>query len=124
MKTQLIRGGVILATIILAVFLFIFGKEHAIYIENKGETFTPKTAYYILDGKKEVKVRKKKKKREYAKGPSHVIEVRFKNKDGKEIKITREFKVELGKKITINLALIESEDKWIKKEEIKKETKK
>jgi hypothetical protein len=56
MKTIVARIVVILAMILLGVFLFISGKEHAVFIENKGEKYTPKKAYYILDGKKEVKI--------------------------------------------------------------------
>ena len=37
MKIIAARIGVILAMILLGVFLFISGKEHAVYIENKGE---------------------------------------------------------------------------------------
>lgn len=122
MKTTIIRIGVILAMILLGVFLFISGKEHAVFIENKGEKYTPKNAYYILDGKKEVKVKKKKKKREYAKGVKHTIEVRFKNIDGVEKKFVKEFEAKMGKKITINIAMIES-DSWIKMENLKSKKK-
>lgn len=74
MKTIAARIGVILAMILLGIFLFISGKEHAVFIENKGEKYTPKNAYYILDGKEEVNIKKKKKKREYIKGVNHTIE--------------------------------------------------
>jgi hypothetical protein len=122
MKSILVKGGVIIAILILAVFLFITGKEHAIFITNKGETYTPKKAYYILDGKeKEVKIKKKKKKREYVKGTSHTIEVRFKDRDGNEKKISRDFEAKIGEKISINVALIEDEKRWITKEKIEKE---
>lgn len=120
MKTIVIRIGVILAMIILGVFLFISGKEHAVFIENKGEKYTPKNAYYILDGEKEIKIKKKKKKREYAKGVNHTIEVRFKDASGVEKKIVKEFKTKIGKKITINIAMIES-DLWLKIEELESE---
>jgi hypothetical protein len=120
MKTIVIRIGVILAMIILGVFLFISGKEHAIFTENKGEKYTPKNAYYILDGEKEVKIKKKKKKREYAKGVNHTIEVRFKGANGLEKKIVKEFKTKMGKKITINVAMIES-NLWLKIEELESE---
>jgi len=116
MKTIFIRIGVILAMIILGVFLFISGKEHVIFIENKGEKYTPKNAYYILDGEKEVKIKAKKKKREYAKGVNHTIEIRFKDTSGVEKKIVKEFKTKMGKRITINTAMIES-DLWLKIEE-------
>jgi len=118
MKTIAVRAGVILAMILLAIFLFISGKEHAIFLENKGEIYTPKNAYYILDGKKEVKIKKKKKKREYIKGIDHTIEIRFKGADGVEKKVVKEFKTKMGKKITINVAMIES-DSWLKVEELK-----
>ena len=119
MKTIIIRIGVILAMILLGVFLFINGKQHAIYIENKGEKYTPKKAYYIMDGNKEVKVKKKKKKREYVKGVNHTIEVRFKDANGVEKKVIKEFEAKMGKKITINAAMIES-DSWMKIEDLKK----
>lgn len=118
MKTIATRIGVILAMILLGIFLFISGKEHAVFIENKGEKYTPKNAYYIIDGKKEVRIKKKKKKREYLKGVNHTIEVRFKDADGIEKKIVKEFKTKMGKKITINAAMIES-DSWMKIEELK-----
>lgn len=118
MKTIAARTGVILAMILLGIFLFISGKEHAVFIENKGEKYTPKNAYYILDGKKEVKIKKKKKKREYIKGVNHTIEVRFKDADGVEKKIVKEFKTKMGKKIMINVAMIES-DSWLKIEDLK-----
>jgi hypothetical protein len=103
------------------VFLFITGKEHAVYITNKGESYTPKNAYYIIDGReKEVKVRKKKKKREYVKGTSHVIVVRFNNEMGKEVTVTREFEAKIGEKISINIAMIEDEKKWLTSEKIEK----
>lgn len=118
MKTIGARIGVILAMILLGIFLFINGKEHAIFIENKGEKYTPKNAYYVLDGKKEIKVKKKKKKREYVKGVNHTIEVWFKDADGVEKKVVKEFKTKMGKKIMINVAMIES-DSWLKIEELK-----
>lgn len=118
MRTIATRIGVILAMILLGIFLFISGKEHAVFIENKGEKYTPKNAYYILDGKKEVKIKKKKKKREYIKGVNHTIEVRFKGADGIEKKVVKEFKTKMGKKITINVAMIEN-DSWMKIEELK-----
>ncbi len=125
MKTILARGGVIVAVLILAVFLFISGKEHAVFITNKGESYTPKKAYYIIDGReKEVRIKKKKKKREYVKGTNHTIEVRFKDIDGNEIKVSRKFEAKLGEKISINVALIEDEKRWITKEKIEKEKKK
>lgn len=122
MKTIAIRAGVVIAMIILGIFLFISGKEHEIFIENKGEKYTPKKAYYMLDGKKEVKVKKKKKKREYVKGVNHTIEVRFKDASGTEKKIVKEFKAEMGKKIIINVAMIEN-GSWLKFEKIKKKKK-
>jgi len=118
MKTIATRIGVILAMILLGIFLFISGKEHAVFIENKGEKYTPKNAYYIIDGKKEVRIKKKKKKREDLKGVNHTIEVRFKDADGIEKKVVKEFKTKMGKKITINTAMIES-DSWMKTEELK-----
>ena len=122
MKTIIARISVILAMILLGVFLFISGKEHAVFIENKGEKYTPKSAYFIIDGGKEVRVKKKKKKRAYVKGVKHTIEVRFKDVDGIEKKIVKEFKTKMGKKMTINVAMIES-DSWLKIEnlEIKKD---
>ena len=118
MKNIIIRASVILAMVILGIFLFISGKEHAVFIENKGKKYTPKNAYYILDGEKEVKIKKKKKKREYAKGTNHVIEVRFKDASEVEKKIVKEFKIKIGEKITINVAMIESE-LWLKTEKLK-----
>ncbi|MCS5421174.1 MULTISPECIES: DUF6672 family protein [Psychrilyobacter] len=118
MKTIGARIGVILAMILLGIFLFISGKEHEVFIENKGEKYTPKNAYYILDGEKEIKIKKKKKKREYIKGVNHTIEVRFKDAGGVEKKVVKEFKTKMGQIITINAAMIES-DSWLKIEELK-----
>ena len=106
--------------ILLGTFLFISGKEHAVFIENKGDKYTPKNAYYILDGEKEIKIKKKKKKREYVKGVNHTIEVWFKGAGGNEKKMVKEFKTKMGEKVTINVAMIES-DSWLKIEELKSE---
>jgi hypothetical protein len=123
MKTIGARVGVLLVMILLGIFLFITGKEHAVFIENKGEKYTPKNAYYILDGQKEIKIKEKKKKRGYVKGTDHTIVVRFKGVDGMEKKVLKEFKTKMGQKITINLAMIEDESKWLKSEKIEKEKK-
>ena len=123
MKTIGARAGVILAMILLGIFLFITGKEHAVFIENKGEEYTPKNVYYILDGQKEIKIKKKKKKREYVKATNHTIVVRFKNVDGIEKKVLKEFKTKMGQKITINVAMIEDESRWLKSEKIEEKKK-
>ena len=123
MKTILVRAGVILVMVLLGVFLFISGKEHAIYITNKGTSFTSKSVYYILDGQKEVRIKKNKKKRGYVNGSTHTIEVRFKGKDGVEKKVIKEFETKIGEKNYINVALIESESVWFKSEKIKEKKK-
>jgi len=120
-KTKLVRGGGLVAILILAIFLFVTGKEHAIFIINKGEAYTPKNVYYVLDNeKKEVKIKKKKKKREYVKGTTHEIKVRFEDENGTQVEASRDFKVKLGEKITINVALIEDSSKWIIREKEEK----
>ena len=123
MKTILVRAGVILVMVLLGVFLFISGKEHVVYLANKGKSFTPKNVYYVLDGQKEVRVKRNKKKRGYVKGTTHIIEVRFEGQDGVEKKIIKEFETKMGEKNYINVALIESDSEWFKSEKIEEKKK-
>ena len=101
--------------ILLGVFLFVSGREHRVFVENKniGEHKAFKSVVYTIDNQKETKVKKNKKKLSNVKGTSHQIVVTYK-KDGEEQKVSKEFKLKALEEATISIpGLIGDSEEWI-----------
>lgn len=107
--------GLVVICIILGVFLFVSGREHRVFVENKsvGEHKAFKSVVYTIDNQKEIKVKKSKKKLSKVKGSSHEIIVTYK-KNGEEQKVSREFKLKALEEATISIpGLIGGSEEWI-----------
>lgn len=107
--------GLVVVSVLLGIFLFVSGREHRVFVENKsiGEHKAFKSVVYTIDNQKDVKVKKNKKKVSRVKGGSHEIVVTYK-KDGMEEKISREFKLKALEEATISIpGLIGGSEEWI-----------
>ncbi len=107
--------GLAVISIILGAILFVSGREHRVFVENKsvGEHKAFKSVVYTIDNQKEIKVKKNKKKLSKVKGSSHEIVVTYK-KDGEEQKVSREFKLKALEEATISIpGLIGDSEEWI-----------
>ena len=102
--------------IIVSVLLFITGRQHNIYIENKtvGEYAAVKDIKYSLDGEKEKKIKPNKRKAEIVKGRSHKIIVEFKDSSGAVQTIERKFDLKATENVIIYLPiLVNNGNSWI-----------
>ncbi|GLI56042.1 hypothetical protein PM10SUCC1_15560 [Propionigenium maris DSM 9537] len=107
--------GLVGVSILLGIFLFVSGREHRVFVENKsiGEHKAFKSVVYTIDNQKDVKIKKNKKKLSNVKGSSHEIVVTYK-KDGVEKKISREFKLKALEEATISIpGLVGGSEEWI-----------
>ncbi len=104
-----------LGLVVLAVFLFISGKEHKVFIENKKiDGIKPlKSVVYVVDDQKKVKIKARKKKVAMLKGTSHKMVLTFK-KDGKEVTLEKDFKLKVNGEVVISVPkIIEGRDGWL-----------
>ena len=86
---KIARNWIILIVALLgiAAALFISGKQHRVFIDNKkvGE-YTAIDVSYSINGEKAKKIRVNKKAMVYVKGPKHKLIIEFKDNTGKKIK--------------------------------------
>lgn len=102
--------------IIVSVLLFITGRQHNIYIENKtvSEYAAVKDIKYSLDGEKEKKIKPNKRKAEVVKGRSHKLLVEFKDDSGVSQKIEKKFELKATEDVIIYLPiLVNDRNNWI-----------
>ncbi len=107
--------GLVAISILLGIFLFVSGREHRVFVENKsiGEHKAFKSVVYAIDNQEDVKVKKNKKKVSMVKGSSHEIVVIYKE-GGIEKKISREFRLKALEEATISIpGLIGDSEEWI-----------
>lgn len=100
----------------LSLFLFITGKQHKIFLKNGSSKMKeiPKEVFYKIDNQKEKKIKKGKKAVSYVKGKKHLIELKYKNEKGEEIKIKKEFIAKISSVEEIELSeIIKGKDKWL-----------
>ncbi|MGL6064273.1 MAG: DUF6672 family protein [Fusobacteriaceae bacterium] len=106
----------------VAIYLFIDGKQHKIFLENLSIELVeaPKEIIVILDdNNKEIKIKSKKRAVGFVKGRNHKIEISYVMNGEKKIKEGK-FKTPLGKIVTLKLtSLISEEENWTKEEIIK-----
>ncbi len=122
MKTRLAQLGLVAVMVLIGVYLFISGKEHKVFIENKtaGEYKAVKVAYYTVNDQEEEKIKKRKKKLAKVKGKSHEITVVYKDGD-KEQKVTKEFTLGAMDEATISIpSLLGGSAQWIEVESTRK----
>ena len=115
---KIARNWIILLVflVILSVILFITGRQHNVYVENKArnEYVAVKDIKYSLDGDKEKKIKPNKRKAEVVKGRSHKIVVEFKDAQGNKQKIEKDFDVKATEDLIIYLpVLIGNGNDWI-----------
>lgn len=120
MRSFLIKGTLIIVIIIFAILLFVYGKQHKVYLDNK--TVTVNNVEYAsypsvtvkIDGKSAV-VRSRRRKVLYAKGPYHKIVVEY-TKDGTKVTIEKDLKLDLNGIVIVNLPeLIDGYENWQQK---------
>ena len=85
---KIARNWIILIVVLLgiAAALFISGKQHRVFIDNKkvGE-YTAIDVSYSINGEKAKKIRVNKKAMVYVKGPKHKLIIEFKDNTGKNV---------------------------------------
>ena len=107
---------VLIFVIVLSVILFITGRQHNVYIENKpkGEYVAVKDIRYSLDGEKEKKIKPNKRKAEVVKGRSHKIVVQYKDTDGVTKEIEKKFELKATEDIIIYLPVLTNNgEEWM-----------
>ncbi len=115
---QLVLVGV---SILLGIFLFVSGREHRVFVENKsiGEHKAFKSVVYTIDNQDDVKVKKNKKKVSMVKGSSHEIVVTY-EESGMEKRVSREFKLKALEEAIISIpGLIGGSEEWIEHQSTK-----
>lgn len=115
---KIARNWVILIVVLIgiAAALFISGKQHKVFLDNKkiGE-YTAVDVSYSANGEKAKKIRVNKKAMIYVKGPKHKLIIEFKDTTGKTVTLENEFKLTPTEDATIYLPLlINGEENWIK----------
>ncbi|MCF2625606.1 hypothetical protein I6E17_05350 [Fusobacterium perfoetens] len=118
MKRILSWVVVMAAVIVLSVILFVTGKQHKVMLingENGAEV--PARVAYIVDGQnadKPKSIRANKKGVVYVKGINHKITIRFKDANGQNQEITKNFKTKLSQEEIIDFAgIISGAENWI-----------
>ena len=96
MKKLVAQLGLVIVLIVLGVFLFVTGREHKVFVENKS-----------------VEDYKALKEVHYVKGGTHEIVVTY-EKDGESYQIEKSFKLKVTEEALISIpALIGDSEKWI-----------
>lgn len=115
---KMVRNWVILVIVLvgIATFLFISGKQHRVFIDNKKVgNYEAVDVSYSVDGEKLKKIKVNKKAMIYVKGPKHTIAIEFKDTTGEKVVLENEFKLPATADGTIQLPLfINGEENWLK----------
>ena len=121
MKRMIAQLSLVAVMVVLGGMLFVTGKEHRVFVENKSiDGYKAiKKVLYIVDGGKEVKVKKNKKKLSNVKGTAHEIVVIY-EKGGETHQIEKSFKLKAMEEASISIPrLINGSEEWIKYESTK-----
>jgi hypothetical protein len=122
MKSRIIKLLLVVAIILLSIFLYTVGKQHALLVDNK--TVTIDGVEYVqhdvmnvyFDGGDKQEIKKNKRKKVEVVGTNHTVVVETLDADKKVIK-TEEFKFGLSTsetKMLINIpALLGGAENWI-----------
>jgi len=115
MKRIVAQLSLVAVMVVLGVILFVTGKEHRVFVENKSiDGYKAiKKVQYVVNGEKEVKVKKNKKKLSKVKGSTHQIVVIYED-GGKTHKIEKSFKLKVMEEASISIPmLIGGSEDWI-----------
>ena len=121
MKRIVAQLSLVAVMVVLGVILFVTGKEHRVFVENKSiDGYKAiKKVQYVVNGEKEVKVKKNKKKLSKVKGSTHQIVVIYED-GGKTHKIEKSFKLKVMEEASISIPmLIGGSEDWIDSESTK-----
>jgi len=116
-RRNFIRISLIVILIFISLLLFLFGKQHEVFVDNK--TVEINGTQYLnidkanikIDDDEYIEVAKRKRKKLITVGPFHTITVQYTNEEGKTIIL--EEKINLGFKgdVVINIpALINKKE--------------
>jgi hypothetical protein len=116
-RRNLIRISLIIVLIFISLLLFLFGKQHEVFVDNK--TIEINGTQYLnidkanikIDDGEYIEVEKRKRKKLITVGPYHTITLQYTNEEGKTIIL--EEKINLGFKgdVVINIpALINKKE--------------
>lgn len=118
---KIIRNWVCLIIVLIgiAVALFITGKQHSVFLNNKKENgYSLIEVSYSIDGSKFKKLKPKKKAMVNVKGSTHKINLKFKDTTGNETVLEKEFKISPLNNVEISIpALLNDDTNWIAKTE-------
>jgi len=122
LRRNLIRAGLVLILIVLAVFLYRIGKEHAIFVDNVdfvttgGQVLTAGHSYKVwIDGKELGLVNPGKRKGINLPRLNHRVVVEEQTPGG--ARIEKKFKLQPGDDAVINLpALVQGDPGWLRLE--------
>jgi hypothetical protein len=116
-RRNLIRISLIIVLIFISLLLFLFGKQHEVFVDNKTveingtQYLNIEKANIKIDDDEYIEVAKRKRKKLITVGPFHTITVQYTNEEGKTIIL--EEKINLGFKgdVVINIpALINKKE--------------
>jgi hypothetical protein len=123
-RRTLIRLSLIILIILFSFFLYLSGKQHEIFIDNKTiiieneEYLNINTAKFKINDQDFIDIAKRKRKKVVVSGPNHKIIVEYKDESGEKISISKNINLGLKKDMIINIpALINNNSKFITEKE-------
>ncbi|MDO7976951.1 hypothetical protein OF820_10940 [Oceanotoga sp. DSM 15011] len=123
-RRTLIRLSLIILIILFSFFLYLSGKQHEIFIDNKTiiieneEYLNINTAKFKINDQDFIDIAKRKRKKVVVSGPNHKIIVEYEDESGEKISISKNISLGLKKDMIINIpALINNNSKFITEKE-------
>ncbi|MDN5341323.1 MAG: hypothetical protein PWP28_198 [Oceanotoga sp.] len=123
-RRTLIRLSLIILIILFSFFLYLSGKQHEIFIDNKTiiieneEYLNINTAKFKINDQDFIDIAKRKRKKVVVSGPNHKIIVEYEDESGEKISISKNINLGLKKDMIINIpALINNNSKFITEKE-------
>lgn len=123
-RRTLIRLSLIILIILFSFFLYLSGKQHEIFIDNKTiiieneEYLNINTAKFKINDQDFIDIAKRKRKKVVVSGPNHKIIVEYEDESGEKISISKNINLGLKKDMIINIpALINNNSKFTTEKE-------
>jgi len=120
MKRNVIRIALVVVLVALGFGLYVLGKEHQVFVDNKDivingvEYKSENTIKVVVDNVDLEEVKKGKRKVAYTPGPWHKITAVEILPDGRTREVERKFTLSPNDAAVVNLvALFEVEDGWL-----------
>lgn len=115
---RMVRNWIILIIVIIIISagLFITGRQHSVYLENKDRDgyVAVKDISYSLDGEKEKKVRVNKRGLSEVKGRTHTLVVTYKDGNGAKQKLEKKITLGATENVIIYLPiLVGNGENWV-----------